>query len=421
MLANSLQMSLNIKLLLDTRRAKQDGSYPLVMRILYNRKSVNISMGYSLHEKEWNAQTEKVKPSAQLGENITRLNNLLHKERTKAYDIVTKLQDSGEIKSMSLKGIKAQIVGQSSTSSPVQSTNVFVFIDDLIRDLKQAKKQGNAYVYKTLRNKLSAFVTNRPLTFDQINYSFLQKLETSHYAGGGDVGGLSVYMRTLRAIYNKAIKAGVASIERYPFNDYKIRNKKPVHKAMSDHEFNELINYRPESNTPLYRDKNLFMASFYLRGMNWMDMAHAKVKDISGDFERLNYVRRKTGEPFSIKIQPKLKEIILEFLGNNPSPGDYIFPIIPNEQPEAKHAMTIRNKRQRLNKRLKEIAQAINISPFTIYTARHTYATMAKRKGIPTAVIQESLGHATESMTQTYLDGFENTVVDEYDKLIMGD
>jgi len=59
------------------------------------------------------------------------------------------------------------------------------------------------------------------------------------------------------------------------------------------------------------------------------------------------------------------------------------------------------------------------MEPFTIYAARHTYATMGKRRGVPTAVIQEGLGHATESMTQTYLDSFENKVVDDYDELIM--
>ena len=71
-----------------------------------------------------------------------------------------------------------------------------------------------------------------------------------------------------------------------------------------------------------------------------------------------------------------------------------------------------------MNKRLKEIAELCGIDSLTIYTARHTYATMGKRRGVPTAVIQESLGHKTEATTQTYLDSFENEVVDEYDEMI---
>lgn len=151
-----------------------------------------------------------------------------------------------------------------------------------------------------------------------------------------------------------------------------------------------------------------------------MDMAYLTPGNIQGDFERITYVRQKTGEPFNVKINPNLKAIMLEFLGQGYSSNDYIFPILKETRGSTNESMVIRNKRQRLNKRLKEIAELLDIEPFTIYTARHIYATTAKRKGVPTAVIQEGLGHSTESMTQTYLDSFENSVVDDYDDLIMG-
>lgn len=410
-------MSLNIKLLLDTRRSKKDGSYPLVMRILYNRKSVQIPTGYSLFENEWLADKEKVKSNARLGEGIVRLNNSLHKERSRAYDLFTELKDTGELASLSLVEIKERLIGSSNGRKKVR---VITFIDEVIEDLVTSKKQGNAAVYKTLKNKLIVFTGHSHLTFDQITFRFLMQLETKHYADGGNAGGLSVYMRTLRSLYNKAVNSGYASKERYPFKDYKIKSKKAVHRAMSEADFMKLIDYVPVSPHPSYqRAKSLFLASFYLRGINWMDMAYLSMSNIQGDFERIRYVRRKTGEPFNIKIQPKLKEILTSFLPPVQNKDTYLFPIIPQGQAEEKHVMTIRNKRQRLNKLFKKIAEELDIAPFTFYTARHTYATMAKRKGIPTAVIQESLGHATELMTQTYLDSFENSVVDKYDELIM--
>ena len=76
---------------------------------------------------------------------------------------------------------------------------------------------------------------------------------------------------------------------------------------------------------------------------------------------------------------------------------------------------TIAHKRKRLNQKLKKIADLLEIKRFTIYAARHTCATMGKRKGVPTAIIQESLGHSTETITQKYLDSFENDIVDKYD------
>jgi len=301
------------------------------------------------------------------------------------------------------------------------SSNVFHFIDEVIQDLVAAKKYGNATVYKTLKNKLKSFVSNDQLTFNDITYKFLKKLETAHYAGGAALGSLSVYMRTLRATYNRALKAGVASKEKYPFNDYKIKNQKPQRKALSESDFEALKNAELDKGSAQKQARDLFMASFYLRGMNWMDMACLKGANIKEDFERLQYVRRKTGDPFNIKIHQKLKELLQRYLGKGYKKDDFVFPILSKELPEQQYTIHIRGKRERLNRRLRQIAEDLDIEPFSIYAARHTYATMGKRKGVPTAVIQEGLGHATESMTQTYLDSFENKVVDDYDELIMGE
>ena len=66
-----------------------------------------------------------------------------------------------------------------------------------------------------------------------------------------------------------------------------------------------------------------------------------------------------------------------------------------------------------MNSELKEIARLAQLDAnLTTYVARHTYATVLKKSGIPTAVISEALGHKSEFITQTYLKSFENEVVD---------
>ncbi|WP_436841396.1 tyrosine-type recombinase/integrase [Tunicatimonas pelagia] len=200
-----------------------------------------------------------------------------------------------------------------------------------------------------------------------------------------------------------------------------MKGQTPVRISLTEAEFKALRDIALEQGSPLFHARNMFMASFFMRGMNWMDMALLKVANIRGDFERIHYVRQKTGKPFSIKISPALKELLLSYLSETLNPNDFIFPILkPTDAPE-RYTDIIRDRRKRLNGRLKKIAALCDISPFTIYTARHTYATTGKRKGVPTAVIQESMGHATEEITQTYLDSFENSVIDEYDELIMSD
>ncbi len=410
-------MAVTTKVMLNKIHRKNDGTFPLVIRVINNRKMIYIPLGYTLSEKEFDAKGQRVKSAGRFGENVNRMNNIIAGKVKEVYEVFTDLEEEGTIKRLPIREIKKRILGIRSEADPI---TVIDFIDELIGDMKTAKRYGNAAIYKNLKNKLVKFTRNKPLYFEDINYRFLKKLETDHYAGRGDVGGLSVYMRTLRAIYNKAILAGVISKDYYPFENYKIRNHKPVRKALSEDDFTIFKDYSPVKGSYEYLAKQLFMASFYLRGMNWMDLAYLKVSDIQGDFDRITYVRKKTGEPFNIKIVPALKEIMLEFLGEKYEPESYVFPII-NAGRSKNEILIIRNKRQKINKYLNTIAESLGIKHFSFYAARHTYATMGKRRGVPTAVIQESLGHKTEAITQTYLDSFENKVVDEYDELIMKD
>ena len=405
-------MSLTTKVLLRKDRKKADGTYPLAIRVIYNRKSNYIPLGLTLHAKDFDVKKQIVKKS--FGEkNVTRLNHFISQRRGKIYEIVSLYET--EEKSISFQIIKNYVLGDKT-----EKVDVLAFIQALIDDLVKAKKFGNAEVHRQLQKKLIAFAKKDYLPFEDVNYTFLKKWETEHYSQENSAGGLSVYLRTLRAVYNKAIKQGIVPEANYPFKDFTIKKGVPDRKVLSYEELQILKNAAFPKKSAFNRYRNFFMASYYLRGMNWMDMAYLQVKNISGDFERISYVRSKTkNKRFSIKIHGLLKEMILENLGNNYDENDFLFPILSKKDDPTKYYFTIKNKRKRLNKYLKTIAKELEIAPFTIYTARHTYAMMLKRKGAPTNVIQDSLGHRTEEMTQTYLESFEDNVIDDYDALIM--
>lgn len=410
-------MALSTKALLNTTRQKTDGTYPIIIRVIYNRKPIKIPTGYYVTLEHWDKSEQKIKKSFKGVSNHTLVNNRINEKKTEAADVILKLEYSGEINSLSTVELRNLILGKKEESKDL---TVFQFIDRLREELEEAQKYGNADVYKTLRNKLKSFLGHEQLRFEHINYSFLMKLETSHYAKGNSAGGLSVYMRSLRSVINKAIKEGIATKEDYAFENYKIKNGKPTRKAMSEKDFEVFRNATFEKGTSHYKAQKLFMASFFMRGMNWTDMALLRVKNIQDQFSRIVYVRQKTGAPFNMKVSDMLKKIMVEFMDGRYGQDDFIFPILKEDENPEDYTRHIRFRRQNLNKRFKEISELLKIEPFTIYTARHTYATTGKRKGVPVAVIQDSLGHTTEKMTQAYLSSFENDVVDGYDELIMG-
>jgi integrase len=410
-------MVLTTKILLNKTRRKNDGTYALDIRLTYTRKVIYFPTGISLREKDWDVKNQIIKSSSNISNNITRLNNLIGKKKSRIYDVVAQLEDDRKINQMSMLDIKKLITSDKNDDK----MDVLQFIQSIIDELIRARKKGNAIVYRNLKKKLEKFHGKKTLSFQEINYAFLRRLEAAHFANDYGRGGLSVYMRTLRAVYNRAIRSGYAVSSLYPFEDYKIKNGDPNRRSLTEKEFEILKSKKLKKRSALYEARKLFLASFYMRGMNWMDMCLLKMKNIEGDFDRIQYVRSKTKKRFSIKINDKLKEILFSYHKGNESEEEFLFPVLRSEEPVNKHYETIKNKRKRLNKRLKDIAELCEIDPFTIYAARHTYATMGKRKGVPTAVIQESLGHKTEAITQTYLDSFDNKIIDDYDKIIMND
>ena len=370
-------------------------------------------MGLNLTEKEFDAKNQRIRPSSKIASNINRLNNGIQEKVKKVYDTVSRLEQEGKIDSLSMPVLKEEIKGKKSNDE-----DFFSLINQIIQELKKAGKFGNAKIYASLKNKIENFQGKKSLPLKQINYAFLKRLETEHFASGSGAGGLSVYLRTLRALYNRAIKLGIIQEQYNPFKDYTIKNGVPNRSSLNNEQL-ELLKTSDIKEPHLAKARDLYMASFYLRGMNWMDMALLKADNIVGDYDRVTYIRAKTkNKLFSIKITPPLSEILIRY--STPEDQNYIFPILSKKNTKDQVHETMTNKHKRQNVYLKRIAVDLGLPHFTIYTARHTYANILKRSGAPSNVIQDSLGHTTEAMTQAYLNSFENSIIDDYDAQIMG-
>lgn len=400
-----------------------------------------------LPEKEWDAKNQRLKSSSKVVENTTRFNNLIGKQLSKLNDASTSLLDReilfdldikeiGQFLKWVLKAENDEVVnaiddlaqGQpvelatgKSVKSGRQSKDVFEYLTSSVKQFRKAGRNGYAKSHEDLLYKLKSFHNGKALRFEQINYAFLKRLEAEHLADGNSYGGLGVYLRTLRARYNDAIKEGVIHKKHYPFSKYKIKKGSPARKALSDSSFEALLEIDLKGNIAEERSRDLFLASYYLRGMNWMDMAKLKVSDLNGDYSRLTYQRQKTGKRYSIAIHSKLLEIIVRYIDlKDAQLDDFVFPILSDEIEEADYYEIIKEKRNTLNRTLGRVGKKIGTSDITFYSARHTYATRSKRRGVPTSAIQDALGHSTEQTTQAYLESFEDQVIDAYDEMLFG-
>lgn len=403
-------MTITSKIFLDKRHTKQDGTQALKLRVTIQRKSFEMSLGYTVPQKYWNEQSQKVKPNCPLVQNTTRLNNRLQKQRTAILEQLLQLQESGELERMSMREIKQRITDKQNDAY------VLAFADTIITELKEAKKVGNANVYKTMRNSIRTYLKEKDIPLKQITYKWLKKYEAWYLSHDNTINGLSVNLRTLRALFNRAIKRKLVPKEHYPFTEYSIKNEATRKRAISRADIEKIIEFTPTT-VRQSRAKDYFMMSFYLMGTSFTDLAFLKVSDIRNG--RIEYKRKKTGKLHSIKITTPLQKVLDRYL-HNKLPDEFILNVIKADEVE-KQYVNIRDEIRRYNRSLKEIGTSCGIEQeLTSYVARHSFATIAKFKDVPIAVISQALGHSDLKTTEIYLSAFSDDVMDEYNEMIVG-
>ncbi|MCB0634777.1 MAG: site-specific integrase [Lewinella sp.] len=400
----------SVKLVLDKRRKKKDGTCPIKLRTIHNRKTRHRSLGYSVLEKDWDEKGQRIKSSCKAFGNVNRINSLLNKEKLKALEIFAKLQDEGTLPKLSEGEIKKQIANDD------LEVKVLVFGEEIIAQLQEAQKFGNARVYHMMLGSIRDFVDNKDFPMRQLSYAWLKKYEAWFLGKGNTLNGLSFNLRTLRALYNRAIKLKRISQDAYPFTDYKIKKEATRKRAISLQEIKSIKNYEPETDRQ-ERAKDYFFLSFYMMGASFVDLAFLQIRNMVNG--RIEYKRRKTGRLHSISISSSLQTILDKYLKSKRNKGDFILNVIKSDDPK-QQMKNVQYELKSYNIGLQEIGEACGIeAKLTSYVARHSYATIAKYKGVPTAVISEALGHASEEVTQVYLDSFDKAILDKYHNMVI--
>ena len=404
-------MNTFLSIVLDTRRKKKDGSFPIILRLTHMRKSTSISTGFSVPKMYWDEKRSEIKSNYPHVESVHRLNNVILKEKAKANDILNKLYDEGKLHYMSIDQVKNRIVKRHRYSS------FFGYGYALVEDLKKAHRYGTARNYNGALSVLRTFMNGRDIKFNEFNYTLILKFEKYHLNKGNGLNSLSCYLRAYRAIYNKGIKEGLIAREAYPFANYTIRQEQTKKRAIDFKYIKRILDLELPKDVALFRYRNYFICSYLLYGMNFTDMAYLKLENIVDN--RLKFRRKKTGKLFDIKITDTLREI-LNIYTEGKQRNDYIFPIIKRSSP-AIQEREIAWERKRYNAGLKEIAKLCGIEQkLTTYVSRHTFATQAMLKNIPLAAISAMLGHSKLDTTQIYLKSLPTNILDTYHDKVSG-
>ena len=409
-------MSCSVKIILYIHKTYSTGEHPVMLYLVKDRLHKRIGLGYRSKPDEWDDKLRQFKKKVP---NATQRNLILAQHLERAMKIIDQFNSANT--DFTFLDFESRFRGETVVSAPTSAKQtIHQLFQEKIRNLKESRRMGNAKVYEDTFRSFFNFAPGKDLKFSALSVAMLEKYEVFLRKNGGTDGGISVKFRTLRAIYNDALKKGYADANDYPFKKYGVNKLKSggIKKALDRDEVRLIENLDLEQHPHLRLTRDLFVFSYFARGMNFVDMMKLTWSDINDN--RITYIRSKTGKPFLISIEAPVKSI-LDYYKAQPSNTNHVFPILlkthlsPQQVADRKTKMI-----KRYNKELKEVATIVGINkPLSSYVARHSFATNLKFVGVSIPVISEMLGHKTQEITETYLKAFENSVLDDAVKKLL--
>lgn len=400
------KMEVSAYLLLVTRRQKQTGKYPVKLRVVYQRKSKDYTIGLDLTQEEYD------------GGNLERPAKEFRSIRIKMNDSISKANKIlGNIGVFTFQKFENAFYGRIKDAA-----DLFVLFDDYIANLKKEERIKTAISYSSARNSFKKYRSN--LGLYDITASFLNEYHNANaqkVVGDKTVGlsdtTIGIYVRSLRSIYNYAISLGIIKRdESYPFGkrQYIIPAGRNIKKALTIDEVKLIYDYKTVRGSAEDQARDFWIFSYLCSGINFKDIALLQNKDI--DNGMLRFIRAKTKNTtrgnqstISCHLSEPAKLIISKWRNSNNSPSGYLFPILQKSDSPEDQVNRIEQFIQTTNKYMKRISASAGLQKSaTTYFARHSAATILKRSGTSIQQIQEALGHQSSSTTQKYLDSFDD-------------
>lgn len=393
--------SIKIKFRPSTVDGKEGGIY---FQIIHNRVVRQLNTDYKVFAEEWDAESESVVV------NGNRSNLLLGIQERLAWD-VARLEKVVRLLETECRRFTADDV-ITMFHKLTKESSLFNFMHGVIAQLKQLGKIRTSETYTATLKSFMAFRENQDVPLDGISSDMMLLYEAHLKTRDVSMNTISFYMRNLRAVYNRAVEKGLTP-QNKPFRHVYTGVDKTIKRAIPIKEIKALKELDLSLKPSLNFARDMFMFSFYTRGMSFIDMAYLKKSDLQNGI--LTYRRRKTGQQLSIKWEKCMEDIVSKYPQNQ---TDYLLPIIKetvNERRQYDNALHL------VNYHLKDLSSLLKLQrPLTMYVARHSWASAAKARNIPLSVISEGMGHDSEATTQIYLASLETSVVDKANKMILG-
>jgi integrase/recombinase XerD len=285
-------------------RKDKDGLFPIKVRITKNRKSSYVSIGFSVKKSDWSEFKRKVKTT-----------HTYHREINLSID---KIVDEVERRN---PNIKLQLNG---------NISLLKYILSKVEEKRNSNKFFSTKKYRSLYFHLVKFVgKNNDVFFADITKEFTVKFRVyleNNIVSRGDNGEPNIntvvnYLKVLKTIINHAIKEDVY-LGINPIPNHLIPQKKKTKKVpLTINQIWKLNNLQPHKEgmtEGMFNALNVFMFSFWSRGLRISDVLQLKYKHLQEGY-------------FSVKMEKTDEVVNIPLTINN---VERVIPYVPGIVPQ---------------------------------------------------------------------------------------
>ncbi len=296
---------------------------------------------------------------------------------------------------------------------------VLTFMKQVATELQMEGNFGTAHVYRSSLNAIIAYRGKRDFVFSEVTSEWLKGFEVHLRSRGCSWNTVSTYLRTFRAVYNRAVNLRKAPYVPYLFRSVYTGTRADHKRALSDDDMRKVfVDLRGTGiSLPVRQAQELFILMFLLRGMPFVDLAYLRKSDLRDNM--ITYRRRKTGRSLSVTLTPEAMILIKKYM-NRDSSSPYLFSFLKScegtKEAYREYQLALRS----FNQQLMLLGELLGLGDkLSSYTARHTWATTAYYCEIHPGIISEAMGHSSITVTETYLKPFRSKKIDEANKQVI--
>ncbi len=382
----------------------------LYFQITHQNTVKAINSRCQIFAEEWDEPNSRIfiisPVSAERTATLHAIRNRVRHEMQRLNSIISKYDSTG------LPYATSDIVNCYCHTPSCLDNSVFTFMHRHISVLRQQSRMRTADTYRQTLSSLMKFCNGTDISFSMLTPTFVEAYESWLRSRRLCRNTTSFYMRILRSVYNKAVAEGLTSKDEL-FATVYTGVDKTSRRAVSLADISRVKALNLTGNKALAFARDMFLFSFYMRGMSFVDMAYLRKKDLSNNY--IVYSRKKTGQQLTVRWEHPMQTIVDSY---GPSPTQYLLPVIVRE--DGTERSQYLNAMLRVNRNLKKVGALAGIStPLTMYVARHSWATAAKEKNIAIGIISEAMGHDSESTTQIYLASIKTNKIDDANRDIL--